>query len=344
MQKYIATLILLTSFCFGYSQEVEQKTKPDFVIAFGSCNKQNEPQPLWKEILKHDPNLFVWGGDNIYADSKGDTGNIKEGYAKQNTNAYYQKIKQSMPIMATWDDHDYGKNDAGVEWKLKEESQKLFLDFFEVPTDSPRRYREGIYTSEIFEIEKGSIKVIVLDTRYFRSPLRRNEVEGGKRYLPYENQEGTLLGESQWKWLESELANNFSDFLIIVSSIQFLSSEHGFECWGNFPHEVDRLKRILVDKAVRNVIILSGDRHISEFSLTKIKGLKYPLIDFTSSGLTHAYTGYKGESNRFRVGNVVSIPSFGLLKFNFDDYTVSMQMRGKNNLKLQEYTKQYPKD
>ncbi len=343
MQKKIAIVILLIFLNLGYSQQKEiTSDNTDFVIAFGSCNKQNEQQPLWNEVLKHKPNLFIWGGDNIYADSDM-ASKIKQDYAKQNSNVEYHKLKQSVPIMATWDDHDYGKNDAGVEWKLKKESQQLFLDFLEVPKDDPRRQQEGVYTSEIFEIEKGNIKVIVLDTRYFRSPLKKSDMEG-KRYLPHENGKGTLLGDVQWKWLEKELENNFSDFLIIVSSIQFLSSEHGFESWGNFPHEVERLKALLVDKAVRNAIILSGDRHISEFSVTNVKGLKYPLIDFTSSGLTHSYTAYKGESNRFRVGNVVSVPSFGVLKFDFDNYTISMQMRGKNNLKLQEFNKQYPKD
>lgn len=343
MQKKISIIILLIPMYLGYSQKQEKNLgDADFVIAFGSCNKQDKPQPFWNEMLKHNPDLFIWGGDNIYADSDNIT-KIEQDYATQNSNNNYQKLKQSVPVMGTWDDHDYGKNDAGMEWELKKESQQLFLNFLGVPKDDPRRKQEGVYTSEIFEIEKGNIKVITLDTRYFRSPLRKSNVED-KRYIPYENEEGTLLGETQWKWLEKELENNFSDFIIIVSSIQFLSSEHGFESWGNFPHEVERLKRLLVNKAVRNAIILTGDRHISEFSMTKLNGLKYPLIDFTSSGLTHSYTAYKGESNRFRMGNVVFVPSFGILKFDFDTYTVSMQMYGKNNLKLQEFKKQYPKD
>ncbi len=343
MQKKISIIILLIPMYLGYSQKQEKNLgDADFVIAFGSCNKQDKPQPFWSEMLKHNPDLFIWGGDNIYADSDNIT-KIEQDYATQNSNNNYQKLKQSVPVMGTWDDHDYGKNDAGMKWELKKESQQLFLNFLGVPKDDPRRKQEGVYTSEIFEIEKGNIKVITLDTRYFRSPLRKSNVED-KRYIPYENEEGTLLGETQWKWLEKELENNFSDFIIIVSSIQFLSSEHGFESWGNFPHEVERLKRLLVNKAVRNAIILTGDRHISEFSMTKLNGLKYPLIDFTSSGLTHSYTAYKGESNRFRMGNVVFVPSFGILKFDFDTYTVSMQMYGKNNLKLQEFKKQYPKD
>ncbi len=343
MQKKIFVLILWNCLFLGYGQKESTKTDDtDFVIAFGSCNKQNKPQPFWNEIVKHNPNVFIWGGDNIYGDSY-DMSKIKQDYMLQNSNVDYQKLKASVPVMGTWDDHDYGKNDAGEEWRMKNESQRLFLDFLGVSNDDPRRKQEGVYTSKLFEIEKGNIKVIILDTRYFRSPLKKSNTED-RRYMPYEDGKGTILGEAQWKWLEKELENNFSDFVIIVSSIQFLSSEHGFETWGNFPHEVAKLKKLLVSKAVRNAIILSGDRHISEFSTTKVKGLKYPLIDFTSSGLTHSYSSYKGESNKYRVGRVISTPSFGILKFDFDTYTVSMEMRGVNNLILQKYSKQYPKD
>ncbi|MDY8137672.1 alkaline phosphatase D family protein [Aquimarina sp. 2201CG5-10] len=342
MKIYCITLLLLLGCLFQVFSQENENIQSDYTIAFGSCNKQDKPQPFWNEIIKLSPNLFIWGGDNIYGDSE-DMTKIANDYNIQNSNSDYQKLKKSTPILATWDDHDYGKNDAGGEWKLKKESQQLFLDFLGVPKKDPRRKQEGVYNSKVFETEKGSIKIIVLDTRYFRSPLQESEIEG-KRFEPYENGEGTILGEAQWKWLEKELETNYSDFIIIVSSIQFLSSEHGFETWGNFPHEVSRLKNILINKAVRNAIILSGDRHISEFSIAKVKGLKYPLVDFTSSGLTHSYTSYNGESNRYRIGRVISIPSFGLLKFNFDTNEVIMQIRGEKNVVLQELRRKYPKD
>jgi len=215
--KLSVVFLVVFNFCYAQKSEVKHNAS-DFVIAFGSCNKQDLPQPFWKEILDHHPNLFIWGGDNIYADSD-HIDMIGKAYKKQQNNVDYQKLKKKTPIMGTWDDHDYGKNDAGSEWKLKKQSQEQFLNFFEVPKGDSRRKQEGIYNSKIFEIEKGSIKVIILDTRYFRSPLKKSKTEA-KRYVPHDNEEGTLLGAAQWKWLEYELANNFSDFVIIVSSIQ----------------------------------------------------------------------------------------------------------------------------
>lgn len=303
----------------------------DFTIAFGSCNKQNLPQPLWDPIMANNPDVFIWGGDNIYADTP-DMEKMEQDYKTQKSNPDYQELISSTPVLATWDDHDYGKNDAGTEWVYKEESQERFLDFLDVPQNDERRQRKGVYNSKLFNFEKGSINVILLDTRYFRSELIKSK-DPGKRYDP--NMEGTVLGEEQWKWLEHELENSKADFNLIVSSIQFLSAEHGFETWGNFPKEIEKLKALISSSNAENIVLLSGDRHISEFSKVEISSLKYPLIDFTSSGLTHTYSSFSGEPNQYREGEVVSDLSFGLLFFDFSRKKITMQMRGMEN-KLQQ--------
>src|SRR5262245_32714787 len=38
-------------------------------IAFGSCAKQDKPQPIWNAVVELNPQLFVFLGDNIYADT-----------------------------------------------------------------------------------------------------------------------------------------------------------------------------------------------------------------------------------------------------------------------------------
>lgn len=159
------------------------------------------------------------------------------------------------------------------------------------------------------------VKVIVLDTRYFRTAITPDN-DTQKRLKPNAYGEGTLLGEAQWSWLANTLNTSKAKFNIIISSIQLLSNEHGFEAWGNFPHEVDRFKRMVAQSRAKGVAVLSGDRHISEFSRTDIAGLPYPLVDFTSSGLTHAYSDFSGEPNPFRVGEVISTETFGLLEID----------------------------
>ncbi|WP_289039787.1 alkaline phosphatase D family protein [uncultured Zobellia sp.] len=325
-------------FAFMACKTVKQDVKPikkeiytstfdsDFTLAFGSCNKQNETNLLWDDVLKTQPDLWIWGGDNIYADTD-NMKRLRSMYAQQNAVKGYQQLKKTVPVIGTWDDHDYGLNDGGVEFEKKKESQQEFLNFLGVDQNDPRRTQEGVYTAHTYNTPKGSIKVLVLDTRYFRTALTPDPVTK-KRTKPNAYGEGTILGETQWNWLSTELKNSTADFNILVSSIQILSNEHGFETWGNFPHEVDRLKKLIIDSNAKGVMVLSGDRHISEFSKTDVSGLTYPLIDFTSSGLTHSYTAYNGETNPFRVGEVVFTKSFGLIKFNFKTKEAQMQILG----------------
>ncbi|SFC80809.1 alkaline phosphatase D family protein [Algibacter pectinivorans] len=342
--KFVFKCIVLSLFVFScksvkHKTAAQVDTSSDFVIAFGSCNKQGIENILWDDILSNKPNLWIWGGDNIYSDTD-DRQEMQDDYNQLLKQPEYKKLTQSTKILATWDDHDYGLNDGGAEFKAKQQSQELFLDFLSVPEHDLRRHREGIYHSEVIETEKGAIKIIVLDTRYFRTALTDDDVVA-KRYKPNNYGEGTVLGNQQWQWLEKELEATNADFNIIVSSIQFLSAEHGFETWGNFPHEVDKLKQLIKKTQAKGVLLLSGDRHISEFSKTNVDGVNYPLIDFTSSGLTHSYSKFSSEPNPYRIGKVVSQISFGLLKLNFDTKAIKMEMRGNDNIILQELLQKY---
>lgn len=328
---------------FSCGSTTETSTEPleekyDLVLAFGSCNKQETPQPLWQPIMENKPDVFVWGGDNIYADTP-DMHLMQKYYQTQQNVPGYKRLTNTIPVYGTWDDHDYGINDGGKEWEFKEESQQLFLDFMGVSEDNSRREREGVYHSEMLETPKGNIKLIILDTRYFRDELEPDAAPG-KRYK--ENSEGTILGERQWQWLEEELQTSTATFNLILSSIQVISEEHGFETWGNFPAERKKLIQLIEDSEAKNIIILSGDRHISEISEMKGDGLNYALVDFTSSGLTHSYTSFSGEPNRHRVGEVVSDLSFGLLKFDLKSNKVLMEMRGEGNRLLQQHKVEYP--
>jgi alkaline phosphatase D len=252
----------------------------------------------------------------------------------------YAALAAATPIIGTWDDHDYGLNDGGAEFAARAASQQVFLDFLEVPLQSPRRKREGVYAAHTYSTGQGIAKILVLDTRYFRSELKR-AADGQKKYVPHAETGGTVLGEVQWAWLEAELKASKADFNILVSSIQVLSGEHGFETWGNFPYELDRLKAVIADSGARGVMVFSGDRHISEFSRTDSQPLNYPLVDFTSSGLTHAYSSFSGEPNPHRVGEVVSTESFGWVTLDFRNRTVTFQIRGDGDKVLQELSQTY---
>lgn len=317
----------------------KQETKSDLTIAFGSCNNQRVKTPIWKAISETRPDLFIWGGDIVYSDTK-DMGKMRAAYDVVLADSGYVSLSKKTEITGTWDDHDYGLNDGGVEWEMKDSVQQIFLDFLKVDKKDPRRMRKGIYHSKILNLKDKAVKIIVLDTRYFRSGLTPDP-SGEKRYVPNSYDQGTMLGEAQWKWLKNELSEPKIDFNLIVSSIQFLSGEHGFESWSNMPHEVDRMIDLIQSVQPRGTFFLSGDRHIAEFSSRNVDKLDYPLIDFTASGMTHSYSSFSGEPNKYRVSEVITEKNFGLLKFDLDNNRVTMEIRSENNEILQSYSQKY---
>ena len=318
----------------------EPQTEPaDLVIAFGSCNNQRLENPLWEAILQNGPDLFIWGGDIVYADTE-NMGLMRAEYGRLKDDPSYSAFRKKVPVDGTWDDHDYGSNDGGREYTKKDSVQQIFLDFFDVPPVSERRSRKGVYHVRDVRVKDSLVRILFLDTRFFRSPLTRDP-NGKKRYVPNPYGEGTMLGEEQWRWLESQLKGSEASFHVIVSSIQFLSAKHGFETWGNMPHEVDRMTRLLAETNARGLLFLSGDRHIAEISRTSIEGLDYPLIDFTSSGMTHAYSSFSGEPNPNRIAGVVSELNFGLLRFDLVQRQVILEIRGRDNRLLVTHTQNY---
>lgn len=298
-------------------------------ISFGSCNNAFANNQLWDEVIDASPEAWIWGGDIVYADSD-QPEQIRMHYNKQLSNPLYSEILESIPVYGTWDDHDYGLNDGGREFSIKSESQQLFLDFLQVESNDPRRQREGVYTSHMLHSEGKNIEIVILDTRYFRSELAKGE--NGNRYGETNDPSATMLGDAQWIWLTDQLNNSNADLLVLVSSIQVISSEHGFEKWQNMPQERTRLLDVIAQTKVP-VILLSGDRHISEISLQQWNGKE--IIDFTSSGLTHSYADFKGEPNAFRIGKVVSKPSIGIIDVDWNTRVLQLKMVGDNDEILQ---------
>ena len=319
-------------------QEISQEAP--LKVVFASCNDQDRPQPLWKPIIANDAHTFIWGGDNVYADTA-DLSKMKNDYQKVRNHPDYAALLAETNILGTWDDHDYGKNDAGAEWEVKEGAKTILLDFLGYAENDPLRKREGVYHSRAIETEAGSVKFILLDTRYFRSPLKESNVEGD-RYMAWpKSHEGTVLGEKQWNWLEDELKDNSADFTVIVSSIQFLNYNHGWEKWGNFPSEVATMYDVLKKAKAKNIFFLSGDRHMAEVSVNTEAGLPYPLVVFTSSGLTHTWIDGATEANKYRVSNVVKQLNFGVLLFDFENQEVTFQIRGEDDFLYETFTQQY---
>lgn len=303
-------------------------------IAFGSCAEQDKPQPILETAIREKPDLFIYLGDNIYGDTD-DMDKLREKYAELADRPEFQHLRATMPIIATWDDHDYGLNDMGRHFAHKEESKRIFLNFWQEPAESPRWKHPGIYHSEYYGEGAQRVQVILLDTRTFRDDLLPNDDRRRWKndYRPNENPDSTFLGADQWAWLESELQQP-ATFRIIATSNQFCHEYNGWESWTNVPNEQKKMVDLLRDKHVEGVVFISGDVHWGELSMVKPENL-YPLYDMTSSGITE--TWHKTEANRYRVGNVEPANNFGLFTIEWaDDPVLTMELKtvdGKNSVR-----------
>ena len=297
-------------------------------IAFGSCAAEDQPQPFWDAVLADDPGLFLFIGDNVYGDTE-DMDTLRAKYAELGAQPGFQQVRATMPVLATWDDHDYGVNDGGAGYPMKEGSKEVFMDFFDVPEDAPMRNREGIYHAHTFGPDGRRVQVILLDTRFFRDALqRRPDYERGDPlgpYMPTDDTTRTLLGEAQWAWLSEQLQEP-ADVRLLVSSIQAIPEEHGWEKWENLPHERERLFRLIRETGAEGVVLLSGDRHLAEISRLDADVIGYQLYEVTSSGLNRGGGGSADEPNRHRLGENFRADNYGLLTLDWDAGTLTMEV------------------
>lgn len=311
--------------------------KPLTRIAFASCADQDKPLPIFDKIADLKPELYIAMGDNIYADLKREPGldemaSMRKKYEKLAALPGWQRLMKTCPMLFTWDDHDYGKNDIGAEYPHKDESQQIFLDFFNVPKDSPRRTQKGVYNSAVIGPVGKRVQVILMDTRYFRSKLKKADrpIPGTRivPYLPNTDPNATMLGAEQWKWLEERLKRP-AEIRLLISSIQLVADEHPHEKWANLPLERDRLYKLIRDTKANGLIVLSGDRHLGEISMDP-KAIGYPLFDITSSGLNQGTKTWRAptDPNKHRIGIMSHGDNFGIVTIDWsDDPKISLQVR-----------------
>jgi alkaline phosphatase D len=306
-------------------------------IAFGSCADQGKPQPIWAAIEALRPDLFIFLGDNVYGDSR-DMGHLENQYRKLAAQPGFRRVCKRTPLLAIWDDHDFGENDSGDDYPFKRESQRIFCDFWNVPVTSPRRRRAGVYDSVTFTAQGRRLQIVLPDLRFNRSPLyERAHGEMPEAPGPYARQtaaSASMLGEEQWRWLEAELARPV-DLRILASSLQVLAEFHGWEAWANFDADRRRLLDAVKSGRAERMLCISGDMHYGELSKLDA-GMPYPLYDLTSSGLTEIWE--EPTPNIHRVGRSFAQTNFGYIELDWrsKDVGIVMQVRDESGRVLVE--------
>jgi alkaline phosphatase D len=255
----------------------------DLAIAFGSCFFLADANPTWggqeygggfgifDAIAAMKPDLMVWVGDNLYFQKPDefDPSSMAMRYQRQRTFPPLQKLLTAAPHLATWDDHDYGPNNADASYVMKGDSLQLFRRYWANPSyglpDVP-----GIFGHARW----GDVELFLLDDRWYRSA---NDARDGP--------DKTMFGAQQLAWLRNALIRSQAPFKFVVNGSQMWNRVNRFEGWNHYATEQRAFADWLLAQQIDGVVFLSGDRHFSELLKINRPGA-YPLYEFTSSPLT----------------------------------------------------------
>jgi len=290
---------------------------PDFTVAIGSCFFANEPKSdrpgkpygsdpgIFRRMAAAKPDVMIWLGDNVYLREPdfGSVAAMKRRYALAREEPALQPLLGTARHYATWDDHDFGPNDALWINRFALESLDIFKQYWVNPTYGARGI-PGVFG----QFSWGDVDFFLLDDRFYRTPER----------LP-DGPDKTMLGQAQLRWLQHSLYYSRAPFKVVVNGSQVLNANSVNESFAHYPDQKTLLD-FIVKNRIRGVLFLSGDRHETELLRVTPDGF-YTLYDFTSSPLTAGLTNpmpKPEENNPLRVpGTLVNDQhNFGMLRFS----------------------------
>lgn len=262
----------------------------DFSMAVVSCNN-------WEDgffnsfrflALKQEVDLVLHLGDYIYEYATGEYGNPRSGrinepknelltiydyrtrYAQYRTDQDLQRLHQNKPFYLVWDDHelandayrDGAKNHQPTEgnWeKRKKAAIQAYLEWM------PIRAKNAGQVRRKFDIGD-DISLYLMDER---SSERTKQMEDNE--IGFNNKERTIIGKSQYQWLEKEMKNSHATWKLIGNQVMFsgYTVANGFKLpkyndwWLGYPAERGKIVNLLCKEKIGNTILLTGDHHES---------------------------------------------------------------------------------
>ncbi len=297
-----------------------RKPVPDFSFLTGSCAYFNQPvydrpgtpygkdSSIFESMAKENAAFMLWLGDAWYTrevDYYSEWG-LWNRASHDRAMPILQNFLKAMPHIGTWDDHDYGPNDIGSNYILKDKSREVFNSYFCNPSSGENG--QGIYTL----LTWGDADLFLTDDRWWRSADRTKDSIDGKP-----NPDKVMLGSQQMKWLKNSLLYSNAAFKIIVVGSQVLNPASPYDKWVDFPAEYYDLMDFIKEYRINGVIFLTGDRHHSEIIKVERPGT-YPLYDITVSPLTSGTPTFGGpeKDKPWRVLGIDQKQNYGRFSFS----------------------------
>jgi len=282
-----------------------RKPAPDFSFLTGSCSYVNEPaidrpgkpyggdSSIFESMAKEKAAFMLWLGDSWYTREVDyfDEWGLWNRASHDRSAPVMRDFLKSTSHFAMWDDHDYGPNDIGANYILKETSRNIFKNYW--LNTSYGMNGQGVYSM----ISYADVDIFMMDDRWWRSADAMKDSVDGKP-----NPDKHMWGKEQMEWLKNSLLFSKAPFKIIATGSQVLNPVSPFDKLADCPVEYDEIMNFLKSNAINGVLFLTGDRHHSEIIKVDRAGT-YPLYDITASPLTsgtHIFGGPE-KNNSYRV-------------------------------------------
>ena len=276
-------------------------SRQDLRFAFGSCMHHYQPQgDIWQQMVALRPDVIFLIGDNVYTNALGDITPpyfMWQTYVLARSHINLFRNRQLIPVVAVWDDHDYGMSNGDETYPYKTEALTIFKTFF-VGESGDNFYQPNIGAASFFSIY--GYNFFLLDNRSFRTPH-------------HETPEWHF-GKAQSQWLLDNLEGKDNAF--IISGDQFFGGyimKDSFQ--GNHPERfADFLSELKAIDA--KVVFLSGDRHFTEVMQIPTELLGYQTYELTSSPLHSSRRGLPSNNPLRIAGQASSKSNFMLIEAN----------------------------
>jgi alkaline phosphatase D len=217
-------------------------------VAFGSCvgPRGYQAAAAFGEMAQRaNFDLLLMLGDNHYGDTT-DPALLRDHYHMHRTVSGFERLIREKPTYAIWDDHDFGPNNSDGTSKGKEDSLRVFRDWWANP-GCGEEGNPGCY----FSFQRSGVDFFMLDSRYHRTPNKAPE--DGKK---------TMLGARQLAWLKAGLAASTAKFKIVGCGSEWQTLTQP-DCWSSFARERQEIFDQITAGQIEGVVLLSGDRHFT---------------------------------------------------------------------------------
>lgn len=265
------------------------RNKSDARISILSCMLDLVPfkSSLWKSLELSKPDLVFFVGDTVYGDITSEPPGPKtlwRRFMETRRRVPFYHMKELIPCLAVWDDHDYGRNDAGYDYPFKASSLEIFNTFFAQDTRlGDLSHGPGVSTC----FSAFGHDFLMADNRYFRN----DPAPGYKAFW----------GQEQFDWIHKTLSQQKRPLWLIQGSQFFGGYSRKKQSYEkNYDEEFSATLKML-SSLNRPLIFVSGDLHYTELINLESSLLGFPTFEITSSCIHSFPPKWRDDNPRRRM-------------------------------------------